>query len=43
MRGNKTIKVTKSVIIVQKKAILLGTAWNLQKTSVGLGNLRVDN
>ena len=29
----------KSAIIVKKKDILLGTAQNLQKTSVGLGNL----
>ena len=28
-----------SAIIVKRRAILLGTAQNLQKTSVGLGNL----
>ena len=40
VRRSGTIKATESAIIVKRRAILLGTAWNLQKTSVGLGNLR---
>ena len=39
VRRSGTIEVTKSAIIVKKKAILLGIVRNLQKTSVGLGNL----
>ena len=31
-------KATESTIIVKRRAILLGTARNFQKTSVGLGN-----
>ena len=33
----------RSAIIVRKKAILLEIIWNLQKNSVGLGNLRADD
>ena len=39
VRRNKTIEAIKCAIIVKKNAILLGTARNLQKTSVDLGNL----
>ena len=41
VRRSRTIEVTKSTIIVKRKAILLGTARNLQKTSVSLGNLHI--
>ena len=40
VRRSGTIEATESAIIVKRRAILLGTARNLQKTSVGLGNLR---
>ena len=43
VRKSRTIKVTKSAIFVKRRAILLGTARNLQKTSVNLGNLRASN
>ena len=43
MRRSGMIDVTESAIIVKKRAILLGTARNLQKTSVGLGNFRASN
>ena len=29
VRRNRTIKMTKSAIIIKKRAILLGTTWNL--------------
>ena len=32
-------KAMGSVIIAQRKTILLATTWNFQKTSVDLGNL----
>ena len=40
-RKNGTTAVTESAIIARRKAIFRGTARNLQKASVGLGNLRV--
>ena len=43
VRRSGTIEATKSAIIVKKRAILLGTARNFQKTSVGLGNLRASD
>ena len=36
-------KATGSASIAKKRAILRETARNLQKTSVGLGNLRVSD
>ena len=40
-RRNKTTEVTEGAIIARKRAIFRGTAQNLQKTSIGLGNLHV--
>ena len=39
-RRNGTIEVTGGAIIARKRAIFRGIAWNLQITSVGLGNFR---
>ena len=43
VRRSKTIEATESAIIVKRRVILLGTAQNFQKTSVGLGNLHANN
>ena len=43
VRRNRTIKATENAIIVKRRAILLGTAWNIQKTSVDFGNLHTGN
>ena len=37
-RKNGTTEATRDAIIARKKAIFRETAWNLQKTSVGLSN-----
>ena len=43
VRKSGTIEAMESAIIVKKRGILLETAQNLQKTSVGLGKLRADD
>ena len=43
LKRRRIIEVTRSAIIVKKRATLLGTARNFQKTSVGLGNFCAGN
>ena len=43
VRRSRSIEAIESTINVKKKAILLETARNLQKTSVGLDNLCAGN
>ena len=43
MRKSKINKIIKSTIITKKRAILLETTLNLQKTSINLNNFYIDN
>ena len=43
MRRSGLIETTGNAIIVKRKAILLGTAQNLQKTNDGFNNLHAGN